>query len=163
MQIHSSCYPLLVDLLRLLPGIRPVHERHQLGVAKHRASLSSSGTADVDGVPVTLAQLEELFSCGETGRPRVSPQGASFLLYLFAEGAFDAFDCRKVEGGLELLTQYSKGLATVIDYGFWRRGRRQTESDLAPKARFQKGSGHPQLFSIPSHPHKPDATVHRLL
>ena len=33
-------YPLLVDALRLLPGVRPVCERYRLGEAKLRASRS---------------------------------------------------------------------------------------------------------------------------
>src|SRR5262245_24296076 len=92
---RTDCYPLLVDALRLLPGIRPVHERHQLGMAKHLASFSASRTTNVSGITLTLAQLEELFIYGERGGPRISQQGAKLLLQLFEQGAFDAFDCRK--------------------------------------------------------------------
>src|SRR5512145_1171101 len=135
---HDRCspYPLLVNALRLLPGIRPVCERRQLGEAKHRASLSPRRSASVNGVPVTLAQLEELFLYNEHGGPRVSQEGAALLLQLFARGAFDSSDCRKVEGGLELLTQYSKGLATVIDYRFRARVRRPRS--LAPAERVKE-------------------------
>ena len=55
-------------------------------------------------LPGTLAQLEEVFLYNEHGGPRVSPEGAAFLLDLFRRGAFDASDGREVEGGLELLT-----------------------------------------------------------
>ena len=159
---HSSPCPLLVDLLRLLPGVRPVRERYELGEAKHRASLSPSRTADVNGVPVTLLQLDELFLDDRRGGPRVSQEGARLLLHLFSQGAFDPFERRKVEGGLELLAQYSKGLATVIDDRFWRRVRRLGESHLAPKARLPKSGGRPEMFSTTSHPRKPNTTVHRL-
>ena len=73
---RSSPYPSLVDALRLLPNIRPVCERHRLGEAKHQASLSPDRTASVNGVPVTLLELEELFLDSERGSPRVSPAGS---------------------------------------------------------------------------------------
>ena len=122
---RSRPYPSLVEALRLLPNIRPVCERHRLGKAKHQASLSPDRTGSVHGVPVTLLELEELFLDSERGSPRVSRAGATLLLRLFEGGAFDFFQCRPVEGGLELLTQYSKGLATLIEPRFWRRFRRQ--------------------------------------
>ena len=112
---RSCSYPSLVDALRLLPNIRPVCERHQLGEAKHQASLSPDRTASVNGVSVTLLELEELFVDSECGIPRVSSTGAALLLRLFGQGAFDFSECRPVEGGVELLTQYSKGLATLIE------------------------------------------------
>src|SRR5262245_12617244 len=158
---RSRCYPLLVDALRLLPDIRPVSERHQLGMAKHLASLSSSRTANVGGVTVTLAQLEQLFLYSERGGPRISPAGAKLLLHLFGEGAFEATECRKVEGGLEQLTQYSNGLASVLDYSFWRRARRRGESHVA-RSQKNKSSGHPDRVSISSY-RTPGAIVHRLI
>ena len=130
-----SQYPLLVDALRLLPGTRPVRERYKLGEAKFRASLSPSRTADVNGVPVTLVQLEELFLCGESDRPRVSQEGARLLLHLFDQGAFDSTGCRKVEGGLELLVQYSEGLATVLAYTVRPTARRPGTSHAQTEER----------------------------
>ena len=96
---RSSPYPSLVDALRLLPNIRPVCERHRLGEAKHHASLSPDRTASVNGVSVTLLELEELFLDSERGSPRVSQAGAALLLRLFEQGAFDFSECRPVEGG----------------------------------------------------------------
>jgi hypothetical protein len=109
-------YPLLVDVLRLLPGIRPVCERYRLGEAKLRASRSPKLMAYFNGIPLTLLQLEELFVYRERGGPRVSQEGAKLLLKLFDDGAFDRSDPRSVPGGLELLTHYSAGRASVIDY-----------------------------------------------
>ena len=95
---------------------------------------------------MTLVELDELFQYDENGGPRVSQQGARLLLHLFDQGAFDPFDCRKVEGGLELLAQYSKGLATVIDDRFWRRARRSGESHGASTPRLPKSSGRAETF-----------------
>ena len=158
----SSPYPLLVDALRLLPGTRPVRERYELGEAKYRASLSPNRTADVNGVPVTLAQLEELFLYGERGGPRISQEGARFLLHLFRQGAFDSFGCRKVEGGLDLLVQYSEGLATVLDYTLWRTVRRPGESHAASTPTVQKSTGRAEGFLITTNPRRPNVVAHRL-
>ena len=155
-----SPYPLLVNALRLLPGIRPVCERHRLGEAKHRASLSPRRSASVNGVPVTLVQLEELFLYNEHGGPRVSQEGAALLLQLFAQGAFDSSDCRKVEGGLELLTQYSKGLAIVIDH---RSGAGVLRPrSLAPAERVKESKARAVKISITHPPNGLDVIVHRL-
>jgi hypothetical protein len=72
--------------------------------------------ADFSGVPLTRALLEELFIYSELGGPRVSREGAKLLLKLFDDGAFDRSESRSVSGGLELLTHYSAGRASVIDY-----------------------------------------------
>ena len=37
------------------------------------------------------------------------------LLRLFESGVFEAGEARRIEGGLELLRQYSKGLAYILD------------------------------------------------
>ena len=157
---HRCAYPYLVDALRLLPGIRPVCERHRLGEAKHRASLSPDRTTSVNGVPVTLAQLDELFLYNEHGGPRVSQEGAALLLELFGRGAFDSSDCREVMGGLELLTQYSKGLATVIDYRFGGRIRRPRSSALAERLEQSKARAVRVAIAHPSA--GLDVIVHRL-
>ena len=158
---RSSPYPSLVDALRLLPNIRPVCERHRLGEAKHLASLSASRTASVNGVPVTLLELEELFLDCERGSPRVSQAGATLLLHLFEEGAFDFSECRPVEGGLELLTQYSKGLATLIEPRFWGRVRRQRPVPSTKRAERRKVPA-PEV-SIARPPADLIGIVHRLI
>ncbi len=140
-EISSPCYPLLVEALRLLPGIGPRHERDRLGQAKYQASRSPNLSADFNGEQLTLAQLEELFVYDKQGRPRVSPAGAALLLRLFNEGAFGSFEDRNVGGDLELLAQYSKGLATVIERNYWRAGLR--------KSRVQPANGAPQKQSGP--------------
>jgi len=131
-QSPTKSYPLLTVALRLLPDIRPMYERHRLGEAKHEAAHSADGTALLNGVSVTLLELEELFVDSERGSPRVSQQGAVLLLRLYQEGAFDFFHHRPMEGGLELLTQYSLGLASLIESRFWGKARRQRP--LAPSA-----------------------------
>jgi len=123
-QTPTDPYPLLVDALRLLPGIRPVYERHRLGEAKHCAFHSPEHTALVNGISVTLLELEELF-LGEGGSPRVSPTGAALLIRLFEQEGFEVGEPRSVPGGLELLTQYAKGLATLVDAKSSRRSRRK--------------------------------------
>jgi len=125
----SVAYPLLVDALRLLPDIRPVCERHRLGEAKLYASLSPDRTAEINGVSVTLLELDELFLGNGDRGPCISQAGAALLVRLFEQGAFDAGESRRVERGLELLTQYSKGLATLLGSNFWPRARRQARSD----------------------------------
>jgi hypothetical protein len=123
-QTRTDPYPLLVDALRLLPGIRPVYERHRLGEAKHCASHSPDQTALVNGVAVTLLELEELFVWGKGGGPRVSRAGAALLIRLFEQKAFEVGEPRSVPGGLELLAQYSRGLATLLNVNSSRIARR---------------------------------------
>lgn len=156
-----SPYPSLVDALRQLPNIRPVCERHQLGEAKHQASLSPQRTASVNGVQVTLMELEELFLDSERGSPRVSQAGAALLLRLFAEGAFEFSESRPVEGGLELLTQYSKGLATLIEPWFWGRARRQPP--LAPTKRVERKRAPAAEVPMARQPAGLNVIVHRLI
>jgi hypothetical protein len=125
-QSRTDPYPLLVDALRLLPGIRPVYERHRLGEAKHCAAHAPDRTAQVNGVSVTLPELEQLFVWGKHGGgPRVSPAGAALLIRLFEQEGFEVGEPRSVPGGLELLTQYAKGLATLVDTTISRRPRRK--------------------------------------
>ena len=158
---RSSRHPSLVDALRLLPDIRPVCERHRLGEAKHHASLSPEQTVSVNGVSVTLVELEELFLHSERGSPRVSQAGAALLLRLFEQGAFDFFECRPVEGGVELLTQYSKGLATVIEPKFWGRVRRQRPVPPTKRAE-RRNAPNPQV-SAARPPADLIGIVHRLI
>jgi hypothetical protein len=157
---HSCRYPSLVDALRLLPNIRPVSERHRLGEAKHHACHSPDRTASLNGVSVTRVELEELFPHGECGSPRVSPEGAALLLRLFEQGAFDFAACRPVDGGLELLTQYSKGLATVIEPRFWGSVARQQPLE-ARKSVKRKRIPAPEV-SIARQPPQLIGTIHRL-
>jgi hypothetical protein len=112
----ANPHPLLVDALRLLPGIRPAHERGRLGEARHRAWVSPERVTVFNGVLLTLAQLEELFLYGKHGGPRISPEGAKLLLHLFEDNAFECSDARSVPEGLDLLRQYSNGKVSIIDY-----------------------------------------------
>jgi hypothetical protein len=147
-------YPLLVDALRLLPGVRPVCERYRLGEAKLRASRSPKLMAYFNGIPLTLLQLEELFVYGGRGGPRVSQEGAKLLLGLFDDNAFDRSDSRSVPGGLELLTQYSQGHASVIDYRLPRAG---------PPRQYRKVEKSTERVEQPStRPRAPAVIVHRL-
>ena len=147
--ISTPCYPLLVEALRLLPGIRQRHERDRLGQAKYQAARSPSLSATFNGMTITLAELEELFVYDRQGRPRVSPAGATLLLRLFSEGAFCSVEDRNVEGDPELLAQYAKGLATVIDRNYWREGARKARSQPA-KGAAQKRSGQGLARTRPS-------------
>jgi hypothetical protein len=158
---RSCPYPSLVDALRLLPNIRPVCERHRLGEAKHHASLSPDRTASVNGVSVTLGELEELFLESERGSPRISQAGAALLLRLFEQGAFDFFECRPVEGGVDLLTQYAKGLATLIEPRFWGSARRQ--QPVAPTKSVKRKKVPAREVSIAREPAELIGTVHRLI
>jgi hypothetical protein len=158
---RSCLYPSLVDALRLLPNIRPVSERHRLGEAKYHASLSPDRTASVNGVSVTLGELEELFLESERGSPRISQAGAALLLRLFEQGAFDLFECRPVEGGVELLTQYSKSLATVVEPRFWGSARRQ--QPVAPTKSIKRKRVPAREVSIARQPAELIGTVHRLI
>ena len=125
----ANPYPLLVDALRLLPGIQPVHELCRLGEARHRALISRDQVTAFDGLLLTLAQLEELFVYGEHGGPRVSPEGAKVLLHLFEENAFECANAYLVPGGLDLLRQYSNGEASIIDYSPRRMARQVGEAE----------------------------------
>jgi hypothetical protein len=157
---RTCACPLLVDALRLLPNVRPVCERDRLGEAKHSASHSPNRTAPVNGVSVTLVDLEELFLYNERGGPRVSQEGAALLLRLFEQGAFDCSDCLPVEGGVELLTQYSKGLATLIDSRFWGRVRRPRPR--APAKSLEQRGARAERVSIARRLARTNVTVHRL-
>jgi len=152
-------YPLLVDALRLLPDIRPVCERYRLGEAKLYASLSRDRTASINGVSVTLLELEELFLDNGGRGPCISQAGAALLVRLFEQGAFDAGDSRPVERGLELLSQYSKGLATLLGSNFWPRARRQARSYRRDDAARVPVTDTP----IASVSHWSNVTVHRLI
>jgi len=138
--VSISHYPLLREALGLLPGIAPRHERDQLGEAKYEASRSPSGSAVLNGVQVTLGQLDELFVYDQRGRPRVSPAGAAVLLHLFKQGAF-VVNGRKVAGNLELLEQYSKGLATLPASNSRRAAPRRARAQSAQAARASNPSG----------------------
>ena len=131
--ISTPRYPLLSEALRLLPGVGTHQERGRLGEARYRASRSAHLTTDFNGVKLALAQLQELFVCDQHGRPRVSPVGASLLLELYDKGAFTSRDDRRGGGSLEVLAQYAKGLATVVELNHWRTAPR--------KARSQSGNG----------------------
>lgn len=157
----ACAYPSLVDALRLLPHIRPVCERHRLGEARHEASHSPDRTASFNGVSVPLIELEELFLNSERGSPRVSQAGAALLLRLFEKEAFDFAECRPVEGGLELLTQYSKGLATLIEPKFWGRVRRQLPRAQTKSVARKRTPA--REVSIARHPAELIGIVHRLI
>ena len=126
----ANSHPLLVDALRLLPGVRPAHERGRLGEARHRAWLSLEKVSAFNGRLLTLAQLEELFLYNEHGgSPRISPEGARLLLHLFEGGAFDCSDTRSVPGGVDLLRQYSNGEASIIAFKPRRMPQQRGETE----------------------------------
>jgi hypothetical protein len=103
-----------------------------------------------------------LFLESERGSPRISQAGAALLLRLFEQGAFGFFECRPVEGGVELLTQYSKGLATLIEPRLWGNARRQ--QPLAPTKRVKRKKRLPaREVSIAGQPAELIGTVHRLI
>jgi len=155
-------FPSLVEALRLLPDIRPVCERHRLGEVKHEAMRARNGTADINGVPVTLRELEELFLDGEGGSPRVSPAGAGLLLQLFTRGAFESADySRCVEGGVELLTGYAQGRVCLIDSRFWRKADRKPSPAPTPRVTRRRREEIAEA-SLPRPPLS-HVTVHRLI
>ena len=139
--ISSAHYPSLFEALRLLPGIAPRLERDRLGKAKYQASRSLSHTVNFSGVQLTLAQLQELFVYDPQGRPRVSRAGAALLLLLFEAGAFASLDGRKVEGNIQLLQQYSKGLASVLARNSRPRVPRGTRAESSNDARARRPTG----------------------
>ena len=126
-----NVYPLLVDALRLLPGVAPVRAREALGQARHWAT--RTGVGEVNGVPASVAQLEQMFLHGEGGGPRISQQGAAFLLKLFREGVFERQDMRKVQDGVELLTAYAEGRASIIGPGYWPKRKRSAGTRREPR------------------------------
>jgi hypothetical protein len=158
---RSYLYPSLLDALRLLPNIRPVSERYRLGEAKYHASLSLDRTALVNGVSVSLVELEELFLESERGSPRISQAGAALLLRLFEQGVFDFFERRPVEGGVELLTQYSKGLATLIQPR--SRGSARRQQPVAPTKSVERKRVPAREVSVARQPAELIGTVHRLI
>jgi hypothetical protein len=105
---------LLLDALRLLPGVKPLSVRSRLGEAKYWAGKAPDGTAQYEGVPLKLADLEELFIMDEQGRPCVSPAGATLLLQLYEAGVFECVQARKTVGDLELLRRYAQGEAVAV-------------------------------------------------
>ena len=97
----------------------------------------------------------------EHGSPRISQAGAALLLRLFEQGAFNLFECRPVEGGVELLTQYSKGLATLIEPRFWGSARRQ--QPRAPTKRVERTRDRAQEVALARQPAELVGTIHRLI
>jgi hypothetical protein len=155
--IGTPRYPLLIEALRLLPGIGPHQERARLGEAKYRASRSASLTADFNGVKLALARLQELFVCDQRGRPRVSPAGATLLLELYDRGAFTSRDERREGGNLEVLAQYSKGLATVVALNHRQAAKRKPRAHsgsgaLAKRSRETPATNRPPAAPIANAP-----------
>src|SRR5262245_23690283 len=148
-KMSTAHYPLLREALGLLPGIALRQARDHLGEAKYQASRSPSHSAMLNGVQVTLGQLEELFVSDKRGRPTVSPAGAAVLLHLFEESALPVDD-RKVEGNCEVLAQYAKGLASVIVFNHRRGVPRKARSGSGNAARAQSHSS-PGLGTVAPH------------
>jgi len=124
-RIHNTT-ALLLDALRLLPGIKPVREREELGVAKHQARLRGMG--EVHGVPVPHDQLEQMFLHGETGSPRISPLGVRYLLRLYDEGVFEHEGNAGGTQGLELLAANAEERASILGPGYWPKRKRSRRS-----------------------------------
>src|SRR4030095_2859513 len=163
--VSPTRHPLLLDALRLLPGIGPLCERQRLGEAKYRASRSSSFSVDFNGVILKLAQLQELFIHDKQGRPHVSPAGAKLLIHLHKERAFAALEERRVTGNLEVLARYAEGLARVIDLNYWRGETRKPRHRPEEAARAQARDARDVEAENRSGPRLPDAAVliHRLV
>jgi len=153
----------LLNALRLLPNIRPGRERDRLGECKYRASHSPDQTASINGVPVTLSELEELFLQRKGQTCCISQAGAALLLRLFELGAFDLSLRRPVPEGVALLEQYSKGRATLIGHEFWRRRGRPGPPAPVQKPQRRKSKSPAVQIQAANPPPGRNITVHRLM
>jgi len=153
----------LLNALRLLPNIRPGRERDRLGECKYRASHSPGQTASINGVPVTLLELEELFLQRKGQTSCISHAGAALLLRLFELGAFDLSVRRPVPEGLALLEQYSKGCATLIGHEFWRRRGRPGPPVPIQKSQRRKSKSPAVQAQAAHRAAERNITVHRLM
>jgi hypothetical protein len=158
-------YPLLLDALRLLPGIGPRHERERLGEAKYLASRSATPSTEFNGVPVQLAELQELFIDDEAGRPRVSPCGARLLIHLHNAGAFAGLEERGVQGNLEVLARYAEGLASVLELNYWRGATHKARPipEAKRQQRPERRSLQPATATAPERVSAPSVLIHRLV
>lgn len=129
----SSNLLLLLDALRLLPGVKPMSVRNRLGEAKYWAGRAPQAVGQFEGVPLKLAELEELFIMDDQGRPCVSQAGAALLVDLYERGIFDCTPARNGSGNLELLTRYSRGESVVIEKPPRVRTPRPRRAPSAPR------------------------------
>jgi hypothetical protein len=128
----SSNLLLLLDALRLLPGVKPMSVRNRLGEAKYWAGRAPQAVAQFEGVPLKLAELEQLFIMDDQGRPCVSRTGAALLVDLYERGVFDCTPARNASGNLDLLVRYSRGESVVLDKPARVRTPRQRRVTPAP-------------------------------
>ena len=112
--VNPELYLPLRHALRLLPNIRPVLAREQLGRARHQARRAQSHTARLAAINVPLQALEEIFIEDRRGRPRVSPIGAALLLRLYAAGAFEPCDWRRGTSSPVELERYADSLPALL-------------------------------------------------
>jgi len=124
--VNPELYLPLRHALRLLPNIRPVLAREQLGRARLQARRAQSRTARLAAIDVPLQALEEIFVQDGKGRPRVSPMGAALLLRLHAAGAFEPCDWRRGTSSPVELERYADSLPALL--------QRQGEMEQARRA-----------------------------
>jgi hypothetical protein len=124
---------LLLDALRLLPGVKPLSVRSRLGEAKYWAGRAPSGIGQFEGISLKLADLEQLFIMDEQGRPCVSPAGAALLVDLYERGVFECVPTRKASGDLDLLAKYAKGEPVVLEKPPRTRAPKRPKTATNPK------------------------------
>jgi hypothetical protein len=137
-RVEPQFYMPLRQALRLLPNIRPMLAREQLGQALFQARRAQERSARLATINVTLQELEELFIQDAQGLPRVSPSGAALLLRLHARGVFEF--CDKVRGtsAPAELERYAHALPVLL----------QRQAEMEETRRWQQDMiEHPQRLS----------------
>jgi hypothetical protein len=136
--VEPELYMPLRQALRLLPNIRPMLAREQLGRALFQARRAQDRTARVATINVTLRELEELFIQDGQGLPRVSPMGAALLLRLHAGGVFEFCDNARGTSAPVELERYAHSLPALL----------QRQAEMEESRRWQQDMvEHPQSLS----------------
>ncbi len=113
-RVERELYMPLRQALRLLPNIRPMLAREQLGRALFQARRAQDRTARVAAIDVRLQEFEELFIQDGQGLPRVSPTGAALLLRLHAGGVFEFCDRARGTSAPVELERYAHSLPALL-------------------------------------------------
>ncbi len=136
--VEPELYMPLRQALRLLPNIRPMLAREQLGRALFQARRAQDRTARVAAIDVRLQEFEELFIQDAQGLPRVSPSGAALLLRLHVAGAFEPCDRAQGTSAPVELERYAHSLPAL----------RQRQAQMEETRRWQQDMvQHPERLS----------------
>ena len=154
-RVEPELYMPFRQAVRLLPNIRPMLAREQLGRALFQARRAQDRTARVATINVTLRELEELFIQDARGLPRVSPMGAALLLRLHVAGAFEPCDRAQGTSAPAELERYAHSLPTLLQRQAEMEATRRWQQDMVEHPqRLSPGQFSYELLNRIFHQHK---------